>query len=150
MDALAGSSYPLRHLGRSAEARQRLDAAFQRLNQLKLYPAEKVTPGSVTFKSLRALADFEADNGNIPRAMETYQKLLDQIRAAKLEPETFLEDALDLSNIYRAMADLHLHNGQAGQAQTMSALRLELWRTWDRQLPQNPFIRRQLEAAGSR
>jgi len=150
VDALAGSSYPLRRLGRSAEARQRLDAAFERLNQLKLYPAEKVTPGSVTFKSLRALADFEADNGNIPRAMETYQKLLDQIRAAKLEPETFLEDALDLSNIYRAMADLDLRNGQAAQAQTMSALRLELWRTWDRQLPQNPFIRRQLEAAGSR
>jgi len=150
VDALAGSSYPLRHLGRSAEARQRLDTAFERLKQLKLYPAEKVTPGSVTFKSLRALADLEADNGNIPRAMETYLKLLDQIRAAKLEPETFLEDALDLSNIYRAMADLHLRNGQAAQAQTVSALRLELWRTWDRQLPQNPFIRRQLEAAGSR
>jgi tetratricopeptide (TPR) repeat protein len=150
VDALAGSSYPLRRLGRSADARQRLDAAFERLNQLKLYPAERVTPGSVTFKSLRALADLEADNGNISRAIETYQKLLEQIRAAKLEPETFLEDALDQSNIYRAMADLHLRNGQAAQAQTMSALRLELWRTWDRQLPQNPFIRRQLEAASSR
>ena len=43
--ALAGSTYPLRRLGRAVDARQRLDAAFERLRQLKLYPAEQVDLG---------------------------------------------------------------------------------------------------------
>jgi len=148
VENLAGSTYPLRRLGRAAEARRRLDGAFERLSQLKVYPSEKVSPGSVTFKSLRALADWEGDNGNIPHAIETYKKLLDQIQAAKLDPETLLEDALDLSNIYKAMADLYNRSGSTAQAQATSELRTELWRTWDRKLPQNHFIRRQLEAVG--
>jgi hypothetical protein len=42
VDALAGSTYPLRRLGRSAEqARQRLDRAFKRLTELNLYPPGK-------------------------------------------------------------------------------------------------------------
>ena len=146
-EALAGSAYPLRRMGRSPEARRRLDAAFDRLTQLKLYPAEKVTPGSVTDKILRALADHEAANRNIPRAIDIYQKLLDQMRAAKLEPETSLEDAVDLSSVYQAIADLHRRNREPGRADATSALRLELWRSWDRKLPGNAFVRRQLESA---
>ena len=46
VSALAGSSYSLRGLNRLADARQRVDAAFERLRQLKLYPAGKVEPGS--------------------------------------------------------------------------------------------------------
>ena len=77
-EALAGSSaYSLRRMGRSPEARRRLNAAFDRLTQLKLYPAEK----SRRFGNrqiLRALADHEAANRNIPRAIDIYQKLLNR------------------------------------------------------------------------
>ena len=56
VSTLAGSSYPLRRLGRSAEARKRLDAALERLSQLKAYPAEKLKPGSEADVTLCALA----------------------------------------------------------------------------------------------
>jgi hypothetical protein len=114
-EALAGSAYSLRRMGRSPETRRRLNAAFDRLTQLKLYPAEKVTPGSVTDKILRALADHEAANRNIRRALDIYQKLLNQMRAARLEPETSLEDAVDLSSVYQAIADLHRRNREPGR-----------------------------------
>ena len=63
---LAGSSYALRKLGRPGEARRRLDAAFERLAELKLYPVEQVRLGSETEDSLRALGEYEAGVANLP------------------------------------------------------------------------------------
>ena len=140
VDALAGSTYPLRRLGRSAEARQRLDRAFKRLTELNLYPAGKVTSGSITYKALRALADLESANGNIPRALEIYQNLLQQTAAAGSDPENFLEDAVDLSNLHQALADLHRRNRRPDLAKASAARRLELWQQWDHKLPGNPFV----------
>jgi len=150
VDLLSGSSYALRRLSRSAEARQRLDAAFEGLSTLKLYPASKVTLGSSADKALRALADFESGNGNIPRAIEIYQNLLDQTAAAGSEPQSFLEDAVDSSVLHQALADLHRRSGRLDLADAASARRLELWQNWDRKLPGNPFIARQLQSARSR
>src|SRR5713226_6369892 len=50
---LAASAYPLQRLGRAAEARERLNAAFERLSQLKLYPAEQIELGSEADKAVR-------------------------------------------------------------------------------------------------
>ena len=146
MSALVGSSYALRRLGRAVEARQRLDAAFERLTQLKLYPSPQVKLGSEAEETLRALADYEAGNGAFPRAIEIYQKLLDQIQAAKPAPETRLADALGLSNIYRAEALLQRRIGRADLASALEARSRDLWQQWDRKLPHNAFIRRQLIA----
>jgi tetratricopeptide (TPR) repeat protein len=145
--ALAGSSYALRRLGRPAEAKQRLDAAFERLAQAKLYPAEKITVGLEADQTLRALADYEAGNGNLRRAIEIYQKLLDGIQAARPDPETDLTEAVRLSSIYRAAAVLHRRAGEADLADILDSRRLDLWHQWDRKLAQNVFVRRQLEAA---
>jgi tRNA A-37 threonylcarbamoyl transferase component Bud32/tetratricopeptide (TPR) repeat protein len=147
---LAGSSYPLQRLGRSHEARQRLGAAFERLRAQKLYPADKVSPGSVTYRALRALADFEGANGNIPRALEIYRDLLRLLHAGGIDPNSSLKDAMDLSNIYSATAKLHRLNHAPQQADEISALRLDLWRGWDRKLPGNPFVRHQIEATTRR
>jgi hypothetical protein len=76
VEALAASTYPLRRLGRGAEDRRRLDAAFERVHQLNAYPAEFVKPGSEVDAALSALVDYEAENGNVPRAIEIYQELL--------------------------------------------------------------------------
>ena len=148
--ALAGSSYPLRSLGRPAEARERLDAAFKRLLQLKMYPADKIWLGSGAHRTLSALADYEAENGNIPRAAEIYRELLDKTASSKPGPETSLEDALDLSSIYTGMAAVHHRAGQAERGSALEARRLELWRRWERKLPNNPFVLRQIAAKPAR
>ena len=148
--ALVGSSYPLRRLGRTAEARQRLDGAFERLSQLKLYSVDRIELGSEDDVALRALADYEADTGNVPHAIEIYQKLVEQIMAARPKPEESLTDALRLSRIYESLASLHRRNGKTDQAQSLSALRLQLWQNWNRRLPKNAYIQRQLEAASHR
>ena len=147
VSALAGSSCSLRRLGRPADARQRLDAAFERLRQIKLYPAGKVEPGSEAEDALRALAEYEADTGNLWRAIEIYQNILDLTQAANSRPENSLTDALDQSNLYRAKAALYRRAGQAGLASAPEARRRELWEAWDRKLANNAFVRRQLEAA---
>ena len=143
--ALAGSTYPLRRLGRTAEARHRLDGAFERLSQLKLYPVERIELGSEADVAVRALADHEGDAGNIPHAIEIYEKLVSQITASKPKPEDSLTDAVRLSHIYLAIAALRRRAGQPDLASALETRRLQLWQTWTQKLPQNAFVRRQLE-----
>jgi tetratricopeptide (TPR) repeat protein len=142
--ALAGSTYPLRKLGQSAEARRRLDSAFAQLKELKLYPAEQVEPGSEPDIALRALAEHEAGAGNLRRGIETYQLLLDRIAASNPKPDSSLPDATDLSNIYTGIAVLHRRAGDTRSAADFETRRLDLWRRWDHKLPNNAFVRRQL------
>jgi hypothetical protein len=147
VSALVGSSYALRRLQRPAEARQRLDAAFDRLRQLKLYPTEKIKLGSEAEDALRARADYEAGNGNLPGAIAIYQNLRDQIQATKPNPEVNLFDAVRLSTLFGAEAAVQRRARRADLASPLEARRLDLWRHWERQLPDNSFVRRQLEAA---
>jgi hypothetical protein len=145
--ALAGSTYPLRRLGRSDEARRRLDAAFEKLRQVKAYPAEKVEPGSESDATLCALADDEAARGDVPRAIEIYQELLGKVLASHPEPETSLEDAVGMSRLYGALAGLHRQAHHTDLASALELRRLELWRHWDAKLPHNSFVTRQMKAA---
>jgi hypothetical protein len=140
----------LRQLGRSGEARQRLDAAFDRLRQLKLYPIEKIAPGSEAEDALRALAEYEAGSGDLRRAMDRYEEILDLTRAANSRPETSLPDALDRSNLYRAKAALHRRAGQSDAASALEARCRDLWQAWARKLPGNAFVERQIQALDSR
>jgi predicted Ser/Thr protein kinase/tetratricopeptide (TPR) repeat protein len=142
--ALAASTYPLRKMGRFNEARSRLDAAFSRLAGLKLYPAEQVTPGSEADHALRARAELQAGTGRIQLGIETYRQLLDRIMASEPKPESDLEDANDISNIYAAMTVLYRRAKLANPAAAMEGRRLDLWRQWDLKLPNNAFVRRQL------
>jgi hypothetical protein len=147
VNALAGSSYALRRLGRPAEARRRLDAAFDRLRQVKFYPAEKVRPGSEADETLSALAEYESGNGNIAGAIGIYTKLLGEIIAWGPEPEANLMDSVDVSRLYGALAALHRQAGQTDLAYSFESRRTTLWRKWDAKLPHNSFVRRQLDAA---
>jgi tetratricopeptide (TPR) repeat protein len=145
VSALAGSTYPLRRLGRSDEVRQRLDAAFERLRQVKAYPAEKVEPGSESEETLCALADDQAARGDVPRAIEIYQELLGKVLASHPEPETSLEDAVGMSRLYSALAGLHRQAHHTDLASALELRRLELWRHWDAKLPHNSFVTRQMK-----
>jgi tetratricopeptide (TPR) repeat protein len=147
VSALVSSSYALRRLQRPAEARQRLDAAFDRLRQLKLYPTAKIRLGSEAEDTLRARADYEEGAGNLPGAIAIYQNLRDQVQATKPNPEVNLFEAVRLSALFGAEAAVERRAGRADLASPLEARRLDIWRHWDRQLPNNSFVRRQLDAA---
>jgi tetratricopeptide (TPR) repeat protein len=145
--ALAGSTYALRRLGRSAEARQRLDEAFERLRQVKAYPAEKIRPGSEPDEALSALAEYEAGNGNRAGAIEIYRKLLEQTAAYGTKPESNLSEAVELSRLYSSLSALYRQTAEKELASDLERRRRELWSRWDSKLPRNSFVERQLAAA---
>ncbi|MEP6609539.1 MAG: protein kinase [Burkholderiaceae bacterium] len=147
--ALAGASDALVRLGRAAEARQRLDGAFERLLQLKLYPAEQVALGSEPDDALRALATYEATAGHPARAIEVYQDLLNRIMAGKPKPETDLRNAAELSSLYASLAQLERRAGNTAAASSLETRRLQLWSHWVTRLPGNSFVARQLSDASA-
>jgi tetratricopeptide (TPR) repeat protein len=147
VSTLAGSSYSLRRLGRSAEARRRIDGAFERLRQLKDYPAEEIALGLEVDETLGALADWETARGNLARAIEVYEELIKKVSAAHPEPDVNLSDAVNMSRLYAAIAGVHRRAQHAEVASTWDSLRLDLWRRWNAKLPHNAFVSRQLEEA---
>jgi tetratricopeptide (TPR) repeat protein/tRNA A-37 threonylcarbamoyl transferase component Bud32 len=147
--ALTGSTYPLRELGRSTEARRRLDAAFERLRQVKAYPAEQIRPGSEADLTLCALADYEANRGEVHRAIEIYEDLLHKVEAWGPKPDTFLADAIDLSRISASLAALNRRVGLNERASSLEAWQLNLWLHWEAKLPQSSLVHRQLTAVRS-
>ena len=147
--ALAESSYPLRSLHRSAEAKQRIDGAQQILKEIKRYPAERIKIDSSFYVVSSAMADYEAEHGDPHRAVGMYEQLLDKVMAAKPEPLTDLKEAPRFSSLYETLAVLYRRTGEIDKAKAMEAQRLELWRQWDQTLPNNAYVSRQLQAAST-
>jgi serine/threonine protein kinase len=145
--ALANSSYALRALYRIVDAKQRIDVALQILQETKDYPTERVKLDSEIFIALCAQADHEAEAGDVRTAAGMYKQLLQKVMAAKPEPLADLRDAPRIASLYEALARLDLTIGKNIEAESMNARRLELWRSWDRKLPNNVFVSRQLEVA---
>jgi serine/threonine protein kinase len=141
---LAGASYALRRLHRPNEAKERIDAALAILQDLKDYPSDTVVLGSEADAAVRALADHYAGTGQTSQAVATYEMLLAKVRASDPKPETDLRHANGLSRIYQDLAALERRAGDASRAAMLDQQRLELWRYWDRKLPGNAFVRRQL------
>ncbi len=144
---LASSSHALTSLRRPAEAKQRIDAAFAILRETKDYPAEQVKLDSEAYAALVALADYYTELRDLHRAVETYEQLLDKVMASKPEMFTDLRLAPRLSRIYEALGRLCRQTGENPKANSMAARRLELWQYWDRKLPNNSFVQRQLQSA---
>jgi tetratricopeptide (TPR) repeat protein/predicted Ser/Thr protein kinase len=144
---LAGSSYALRRLRRPEESRQRIEAAFARLRDLKIYPAEKVEPGAEGDLTLRALADHFADTGKMADAVSTFEELHEKVKASDPEPTTDLRHANSLSRLYRDLGRLYSRTGRAAEARLLNQRRLELWKYWDGKLPNSTFVRRELSDA---
>jgi serine/threonine protein kinase len=144
---LASSSYALRKLHQPAEAKRRVDAALTILRQTKDLPADRIKLDSEAFEVSRAEADDEAEAGNSRRAAELYEQLLSYVMAAKPQALDDLRDAPRLSQLYASLASLDRRTGQTPKAQEMESRRLELWRAWDRKLPNNQFVLRQIAAA---
>jgi tetratricopeptide (TPR) repeat protein len=142
---LVQSSYPLRSLKRGREARARIDAAFELLRATGDYPAPKLEADREAAAALGALADLQAEAGDTARAVGTYRELLDKVIAARPDAEHDLRQANDLARIYLALARLLSRAGQVQEAGILNTRRLDLWRAWDRRLPNNPFVLGQLQ-----
>ncbi|HEY1305610.1 MAG TPA: serine/threonine-protein kinase [Vicinamibacterales bacterium] len=144
VSALADSTYPLRALHRTAEARTRLDSAFAKLAEMKRYPGAPVKADSEAAEALSALADDEAARGELTHAIDTYQKLLDQVLATAPKPETDIADASEMSRLYGSLAAIERRAGRIADADALDARRVQIWQRWEQTLPGNPFVARQL------
>jgi serine/threonine-protein kinase len=142
---LANSSYALRRLHRASEAKARIAAAFTILKKAEDHLAERIRLGSYEYFAVRALADDEADSGRPRRALEIYEELLRKVSASKPQPEASLADAVALSRVYTAIAALNRRAGNGHEAATFDSRRLHLWRAWDAKLPNNSFVRHELQ-----
>jgi hypothetical protein len=52
-----------------------------------------------------------------------------------------------MSQLYESLAQLYRRNGETGKADNVQTMRLQLWQQWNQKLPNNAFVRRQLDAA---
>jgi tetratricopeptide (TPR) repeat protein len=145
-ETLASSTYALRRLGRGAEAHRRLDVALDKLRKLGAYPSNTIKPGAEVDKTLSALADYEAENGNVQRSIAVYEELLRKGAASGAKPRTSLADAVRESRVFAALGALYPQVHQTDSTSAVESRRLELWKHWDSQLPGNSFVRHQLDA----
>jgi tetratricopeptide (TPR) repeat protein len=143
---LAKSSYPLRRLHQPSESLARINSAVAILKDTKEYPAEQVRLGSHVYEVSCALADHYAEAGDPRVALQMYQQLLDRVLPTKPDPLGDLKDAPQISRIYANLAALYRRSGDAASAKAMNTRRAELWHHWRLTLPQNAFVRRQLDA----
>ena len=146
---LAGSSYAARALHRQSDAKDRIDAAFRLLEQTGDYPAAKVQPGSESYTALEALADHDAETGQPSQATELYERLRKDFEACDSCAEKDLLAAANLSRLQASLATALRRMGSREKAAAVEAARAELWQLWNRKLPGNPFVLRQI-AAGQR
>jgi len=141
---LAGSSYPARRIRSERDARERIDAAFRVLGDIKSYPADTIKPGSEADTAMRALADHYAETGQPGKAIELYEELRRKIIASDPDPQNDLLNAAHVSQLDVSLATLLRRVRRTDEAVTLDRNRTELWRHWDSKLPNNPFVQRQL------
>ena len=145
---LAHSSYALRALSQNAEAKRRIERAMALLQQTKDYPASTVVIDSDVYDVMRAAADDLVADGRIADAVRAYADLLEKMAPSATDATTDLQYAPARSEFYQAFAALYRRDGQPMKADDMESRRLDIWRTWDRKLPGNTYIARQLAAIG--
>jgi tetratricopeptide (TPR) repeat protein len=144
---LAHSSYPLRSLRRLPEAKQRIDAAFEILRSLGETESGVGIIGGEWDNTMRASADFESDSAHPDRARTILLDLQAKLLARHPNPETDLRHANDMSRLYASLAQADAALKNVDEEKLYQGKRIDLWRHWDQQLPNNSFVHRQLEKA---
>jgi hypothetical protein len=80
----------------------------------------------------------------VAAAIATYRELMEKVASSKPDAEHDLRQASDVSALYLSFARVLIRAGNRQEAEEIDARRLDLWRAWDRQLPHNTFVQRQL------
>ena len=142
---LAHSSYPLRNLHRLPEAKQRIDEAFEILRSLGEEESGVGIIGGEWDNAMRASADYESEVGHAGRARAILLELQTKLLALHPNPEKDLQNANDMSHLYASLATVDAKLGMYDEEKMFETKRMDLWSQWDRRLPGNPFVHRQLE-----
>jgi hypothetical protein len=142
---LAHSSYPLRSLHRAPEAKHRIDEAFEILGRLGEEESSVGIIGGEWDNTMRASADYESEVGHAERARAILLELQAKLLALHPNPETDLRHANDMSRLYASLAAIDAKLGMYDEEKMFEAKRMDLWGQWDRRLPGNSFVRRQME-----
>ena len=142
-ELLSASSYPVRWMGSTAKAQQRIDRAFQLLGDTHMYPATKIEPMSDAYHALQAQADHYSETGQTQKAIDMYQQLLEKLVAWGSKPDDDLRDATCISRTWTALASLLRRVGRTDEAARLEAQRTELWNHWQSKLPNAPSLLRQ-------
>ena len=146
---LANSSYALRRLGRSADARRRVDEAVTILGETGDYPSDRIGVDAELHTVLQARADHLAASGDTKAATGEYELLLSRVSAAQPDSDNDLRTAYQVSLLYENLAGLYRATGAVALADRLDSKRLALWDHWSRKLPGNVFVLRRLRVAGS-
>ena len=141
---LAESSYALRSLHREPEARHRIDEALRILSDVKDLPADRIAVDSAAFSVLRAQANDLEDAGDVHEAVRLSRQLLDKVERSAPQAEADLRNAAAISLLFRDLARQSARAGDAAGANAIAGRRRSLWQAWDRKLPGNAFVARQL------
>lgn len=142
-ELLVASSYAARWMGQADEAKRRIDKAFVLLRDAKAYPADKVAPMSEADHALRASADFFAGTRQYSQAIDEYQELLKKLMAWNLDVDNDLRDAICMSRIWVALAELFRQVGRADEAAELEARSQATLQHWKQKLPNSPVDLRQ-------
>ena len=146
---LAGSSYAARWMHHESDAKARIDAALRLLRGTGDYPSAVLKPGSEADATLRAFADDDAETGPLDRAIQTYRELRRGLLASNPDPPNDLVNAVSLTRLDASLAALLRRAGAVDEAAALEAGNREIWRQWNRRLPENPFVLRELARAES-
>jgi tetratricopeptide (TPR) repeat protein len=145
---LAGSIQALIKLGREQEASTRLDRLFTLLREAKKYPGA-ISPRNYLETGMRARAAVLAAQGRKRDAITVYEEIAGATEKGEQKPSSDLHWALSISEIYEQLAGHYEDVNEPDAATRCREKRRRLWELWDQKLPNNPFVRRQLEAAGA-
>jgi hypothetical protein len=146
-DMLAGSIRALARLGRHEEARGRLDQLFAMLREAKYYPGT-VRPGNLAANALLAKAEATAAAGHRDEAVKIWKDLIAAYDASDRRAADDLHWALYHSSAYRGLAHVLAVDGKPAEARVWREKDAALWASWERKLPHNAFVVRQLASAG--
>ena len=147
---LAGSSYAARGAHQEKDAESRIAAAFAILRDTKDYPADAIKLDSPAEVAVLALADHFAETGRPERAAQTYEELRRKIIASKPDVENDLMNAAYFSVIDDSYAAVLRRVGRGADAEAIEKSRADLWKQWERKLPDNALVRRQASIESAR
>jgi tetratricopeptide (TPR) repeat protein len=143
IDLLTMSSYPLRALGREADARARLAESFKLLQAAQEYPTDTIEPQSGAYNALRAWAAQHEAAGDVARAAAIYGELAAKLEAWQVRTADDLRDAAVMSDVRATRARLLRGLGKGDEAAALDRQRMDMWAGWHRKYPDNVFVKRQ-------
>lgn len=139
---LAKTARPLRRLGRADEAGRRIEAAFELLREMGVYPPPPDGFSPEMDGVVRCQAEHQLETGRAGFSRQTYEQWMRWVQERKIEPQN-LTEVFDFSRFYLDARRAYVALGMTDEAAKLDDRRRQLWVEWDRKLPGNQFIRLQ-------